>query len=135
MYSNLKKRGKTTMAIFIILFMVAGYVTTTFLSTVMNNAEAIYTILAIVLFMGVGLMFIQSMRGIGTTVLLTAVVLMVAVQALQPYYMFVARAAAVAVAMLGTVTFKRPMLRFVRNDERRSKPTLPTWARWTIRLI
>ena len=123
------------MAIFIILFMVMGYMTNTLLSTVVANAEAIYTILAIVLFMGVGLMFIQSMRGIGTTVFLIAIVLMVAVQALQPYYMFVARCAAVAIAIIGTVVFKRPMLRFVRNDERRSNPTLPTWARWTIRLI
>ena len=134
-YQKMKKRGKCPMLIFIVLFMVASYVTTSFLVTVFANTAAIYSILSIVLFGGIGLMFLKEARRIGTTIFLAAVLLMVAVQGLAPYKDILIKCVAAILAIVGLVLLKRPMLRFVRNDERSQNPFLPVWARWVMRLI
>lgn len=122
------------MVIFGILFVATSFVTTSLLTTVFTNTVAINTILALVLFMGLGLMFVQQTKRWAWTIFVGAIILMVAVQTLAPYQEILTNVVATIIAVIGLVNVKRPMLRFVRNNEKSQNP-LPTWTRWILRLI
>jgi len=122
----MKKREVDLMITFIILFIASSYVAASFLAVVFMNTAAIYSILAIIMFMSLGLLFIQKARQWAWFFFAISIVLMVAVQALAPYQAILTNVVAIILAILGTVAIKVVVFQLTAKSKK---------IKWLLRLI
>lgn len=79
------------------------------------NASPIRTILAVVIFCGVALMFMHQTRTIGTITLVASIIVYVATITLLPYYEVLATVSAIALAVAILVIVKRWTIPAIRR--------------------
>lgn len=111
------------MLIFISFLLATNMLVAQFFDFVYINVSAIYTILALIIFGAIALMFLQGTRRFSGVALIVTVLLYAAVELLAPYIVPIGWIISAIVAIVVTVNIKRPMLRMIRRQ------ALPTWAR------
>lgn len=128
------------MVIFIILFGIVLGIVRSFVTGLIVSSSAVYSILAVCIFIAVALMFLPSARRWGTIGLVAIILCFVAYDVIASYPIEVVRLITFVVSIVVTFFIKRAMWRFVRVDALRAANggtcylTRP-WMRWLVRLI
>lgn len=118
------------MFIFIgILFVIKVLVTQLF-GFIYANTHAIYSLLALLIFGAIALMFFQPSRKYSGVALIIAILLYSAVEILAPYTVAIGWIISAIVAAIATVSIKRPMLLMVRRHQ-----TMPSWCKVILSIL
>ncbi len=132
------------MVTFAILYMLMSYISKQFLDFVFGNTEAMNTIFALVLFMGIGFVVIAStlgnnnqnqsqhnnIRTWGIGLIVFSILTMVAMEIVAKNVDTVQIVVSLIIALGGMIFIKRNMMIPMSN-----RNGLPNWFRWVLRLI
>ena len=119
------------MIIFFFFFFAINVLMAQIFGFVYANTTAIYSLLALLIFGAIAMMFIQETRRYSGVALIIAILLYAAVEILAPYTVAIGWIISAIVAVIATVSIKRPMLRMVR----RHRQTMPTWCRIILSIV
>lgn len=122
------------MVIFSILFFAVLKTANAVFSVLLANTNAIYSLLAVLIFLTLALTYIKETRKWAWTGFLLAVILYAAIGILAPHVRFIAYLIAFGIAIPGTIFFRKHFIKFLKkNDE--SIKNLPTWFKFILKLI
>lgn len=119
------------MLIFICFLLATKILVAQFFGFIYANTSAIYTLLALLIFVAVAMMFLQETRKYSGFALIITILLYAGIEILAPYTVAVAWIISATIAIVATVSIKKPMLRMVR----RNRQTLPTWGRVLLSIL
>ena len=119
------------MLIFIGILFATNMLVAQIFGFVYANTSAIYSLLALLIFAAIAMMFLQETRRYSGVALFLAVLLYATVGILAPYTWAIGWIVAAIIAIITTVLIKRPMLRMVR----RNSGHIPTWCRILLSII
>lgn len=128
------------MVIFIILFGIFLGLVRSFVYGLIVSSAAVYSILAVCIFIAVALMFLPNARHWGTIGLVATILCFVAYDVIAAHPIEVVRLITFVVSFVVTFFIKRAMWNFVHMDAIRaanggisylSRP----WMRWLVRLV
>lgn len=124
----------------IVLYWLASYASTRFFEFLLGNADALNTIFAILLFMGIGLIVVASfgnqhnhnggVRTWGIGLVVFSILAMVMMEVIVPYISTIQFVISVIIAFAGLIIIKSRLMIPMSNRDR-----LPRWFRWVLRLI
>lgn len=128
------------MLTFIILYAIFGGIVRSIVVGLILSSNAIYSILAVCIFITIALMFLPSARHWGTIGLIAVVLGYVVFDVISSYPIEVMQLISFVLSLAVTLPIKRAMWRFVRYDAVQAANggtyylTSP-WMRWLVRLI
>lgn len=126
------------MITFIILFWAAFSLANAFCAVIFGSVEAIASICSLLIFAFIALA-IGTRNNRAWTWMFLAIIVMVAVEVLAPYSSFIQLAISGVIALIGTITIKRPLIHYLNLDARRpinhGGPRIPVWANTLLRWI
>ena len=103
------------MVIFLTLFAVANILVTNFFAFIYVNVEAIYTIVVLLIFAAIGMMFISQLRKYSVGCFLLTVLVLCGIEILAPYIGIVTIILSVVFSLIMTFIIKRRIVRYMRR--------------------
>lgn len=122
------------MVIFSILFFAVLSIANAVFSILHANTNAIYSLLAVLIFLTLALTYIKETRKLAWTGFLLAIIFYATIGILAPYVRFISYLISFGIAIPGTIIFRKHLMKFLKkNDE--SIKNLPTWFKFILKII
>lgn len=122
------------MITFSILFFAVLTTASAVFSVLIANTHAIYSILAIIIFLTLTLTYIKQTRKWAWTGFILAVILYSAVGILAPHVRFITYLIAFGVSIPCTLIFRKHFIKFLKQNDK-SIQKLPIWFKFIIKLL
>lgn len=122
------------MITFSILFFAVLTTASAVFSVLIANTHAIYSILAIIIFLTLTLTYIKQTRKLAWTGFILAVILYSAVGILTPHVRFITYLIAFGVSIPCTLIFRKHLIKFLKQNDK-SIQKLPIWFKFIIKLL
>lgn len=101
----------------VLYWLLSQYAIRPFFAMLLNNMAAIRLIISVLVFAGIAMFFWERTRKVAAFVVIAAVVLLVAVKELMPYYSFLTAVIALILAIAAVVILKKNTIPKIREQE------------------